>query len=341
LTKLNKNNVYFFIGLSLLIVLFDLVMVNSALYSENDRVLTIGVSLDFIVVIPLLLYFLIFRKANKSILSMLPFALLGYLALILVMPEQGRQSIEIIKYFLIPLELAFVGYGIYKIITHFRSNRLIDSHPIETMRNSMDTALGSSKISSWLVHDLSVWYYAFFSWRKKPYVRGDSASFSYHTESNWLVIVMVVSKLLIMEGAVIHILLMQWSHLAAWILSLGNLYIVFALIADYRAMRLNPILVSGRQLRLQYGIQMTAYIDMDNIESVTFIKFEPLTDEELKTAFTPIAIEPNVLIRFKSKVSVIRLFGMRQHVDRIYVFVDKPREFQVACREFVDGHNEI
>ncbi len=124
---------------------------------------------------------------------------------------------------------------------------------------------------------------------------------------------------------------MQWSHTVAWVLSLGSIYVIILLIADYRAMCLNPILVSKQEIRIQYGIQMLSYIDIDNIESISMIKFENLTKEDLKTTFTPLVIEPNVLIRLKSNISVIRLFGKRQMVDQIYLFLDKPLEFQVEC----------
>lgn len=73
--KLYKNNVSYFIGVSLFIILFDLVIVNSVLFKENDQLLTIGISIDFVVVIPLLLYFLIYRNLNKKIIAILPFAL--------------------------------------------------------------------------------------------------------------------------------------------------------------------------------------------------------------------------------------------------------------------------
>jgi len=323
-------------GISLFIILFDLAVVKSVPFKENDPLLVIGISLDFVVIIPLLLYFLVYRKLDKKMISILPFALLGYIAVMLLIPPAGQGPLEIVKYILIPLELLFLGYEIYKIyqiVLHYRNRMTRDSHPIETLRTSLEANFRHAKLTSLLVHDASVFYYALFAWRKKPYVRPDSASFSYHINSSWLITVLILSKMLIIEGALLHILLMQWSHIAAWLLSLGNIYVILLLVADYRAMRLNPILVSDHQIKMQYGIQMFSFIDKEHIESISVVNNVQLTKNDLKTSFTPIAIEPNVVIQLKNKMSVTRLFGKRQMVDRIYLFIDKPHEFQAECQK--------
>ncbi|RUT31770.1 hypothetical protein EJP77_10310 [Paenibacillus zeisoli] len=339
MSKLFRNNMSYFIGVSLFIILFDLVVVKSVLAKENDQLLSIGVTLDFVVVIPLLLYFLIYRQRNKKIIAVLPYALIGYIALALTLPHTSQGTLDIVKYTLIPMELTFLCYEIFKIYQiaiNFRRNFTAGSHPIETLRRSLEAIFNSSKITSLLVHDASVFYYALLSWGKKPYLRNGTTSFSYHTKSSWLITILILSKVLLIEGACIHLLIMQWSHIAAWVLSLGNIYIIILFIADYRAMCLNPILVSQQDIRLQYGIQMSSYIDIDNIESVSVIKSGGLAQKDLKTSITPLIIEPNVLVRLKSKITVIHLFGKRQIVDQVYLFLDNPREFQEECQNLME-----
>ncbi|MBH5319630.1 hypothetical protein I6N90_17680 [Paenibacillus sp. GSMTC-2017] len=313
------------------------------MFIENDQLLTIGISLDFVVVLPLLLYFFFFRKQNITIISALPFALVGYLGLVLIIPATGQETLEVIKYILIPLEIMLVLYQLRKIfqaVLTSRRSRLTNAHPIETLRESLGTSFKHSTFASLIAHELSVFYYAVLSWRKKPYLRTGFTSFSYHTESNWLITILLLSKILLIEGAVAHILLMQWSHIAAWVLTFGNVYIIITMIADYRATRLNPILLSENEMRVQYGLQMIAYVDSHNVESVSLISNKTLTKEQLKTSFTPIATEPNVHIQLKNSVTVIRMFGKRQIVDNIYLFLDKPREFQLECHSFMDKHTQ-
>ncbi|WP_433945159.1 hypothetical protein [Paenibacillus sp. SN-8-1] len=342
--KLFRNNMSYFIGVSLFIILFDLVVVKSLLAKKDDQLLSIAVTLDFVVVIPLLLYFLVYRKRNKKFIAVLPYALIGYIALALTLPGTSQGTLEIVKYTLIPIELMFLCYEIYKvyqIAVNFRRNFTAGSHPIETLRRSLEATFKGPKITSLLVHDASVFYYALLSWRKKPYLRNGSSSFSYHTKSSWLITILMLSKVLIIEGVCVHLLLMQWSHIAAWVLSLGNIYIIVLFIADYRAMRLNPILVSQQDIRIQYGIQMSSYMDIDNIESVSVIKSGELAQKDLKASIMPLIIEPNVLIRLKSKITVIHLFGKRQIVDQVYLFLDNPHEFQVECQKLMDQSHHI
>ncbi|UKS27815.1 hypothetical protein LOZ80_02340 [Paenibacillus sp. HWE-109] len=334
-----KSSFIYFLCASLFVYLIDLVLVRSALYTEHNQILTIGFALDFVVVLPILLYFLIYRKINKSIISILPFALLGYFALQLFIPAKGQGTLDWVKYLLIPLELTFLSYEIYKLhqlITHFRRNHFNNAHPLETLRKSMEQSFPHSKIAPFLIHELSLLYYAIFAWRKKPYLQPDTAAFRYHTNSNWLITILILSKILLIEGACVHILFMQWSSIVAWILSIGNLYIILILVADYRAMCLNPILVSKQVIRLQYGLQLSSYIETTNIESVSVIASKQITKDRMNTSFIPLVVEPNLRIQLKNANLVIRLFGKRQLVDQIYLFVDNPHEFRNACLYFME-----
>ncbi|MCR8658992.1 hypothetical protein [Paenibacillus endoradicis] len=340
--KRYKKNVNYFIGLSLLIILCDFFIVKSSLLQDNNQLLSMALVLDFVVVIPLLLYFLIYRKLSKKFISVLPYCLVGYIALMLLLPQSSQTEIEVVKYIIIPLELAFISYEIYKfsqIIITYRRNRSTDSHPIETLAKSIEENFKNSKLAALLIHEISVCYYIFLAWRKKTYTQAEATSFSCHTNSSWFVIVLFLCKLLIIEGALIHIVLMQWSHIAAWIISLGNVYLILWFIADYREMTLNPILIFKHKIRIQYGLQMLAYIDIDNIESVSMMNYEKIPNNELKTAFIPLAIEPNILITLNNTIKISRMFGRRQLVDRIYLFIDKPREFQIQCNSSIESNN--
>ncbi|OPA77416.1 hypothetical protein BVG16_13225 [Paenibacillus selenitireducens] len=334
--KLYKHNFSYFIAMSMVIILFDLAILQSILYREHEQILTLGITLDFVVVLPLLLYFFIYRRLNKKIVSILPFVLVGYIAVVLLVPDPGQKTLEIVKYMLIPMELLFLSYGMYRIYQTIKNDKQHlseNSHPIETLRRSLEATFIPSKIASLFVHDVSIFYYAIFAWRKKPYIRDGSSAYSYHKNSSWLITVLMVSKIMLIEGIGAHLLLMQWSHPVAWILSIGNIYIMILLLADYRAMCLNPLLVTEHEIRIQYGLQMSLYLDRSYIESVSMIKYEKLSKSECKTSVIPLVVEPNVCIRLKDHVTVMGLFGKSKRVDHIYLFLDKPHEFQMECQE--------
>ncbi|MBP2000827.1 hypothetical protein J2Z69_001858 [Paenibacillus shirakamiensis] len=232
----------------------------------------------------------------------------------------------------------FIGYELYvasRIIRNFRRDRSVHSHPMDTLRKALEHAFPSSKMIPLLIHDISMLYYVLWAWRKSPYLQKGSRSFHYHTQSTWLITIMILSKVLLIEGIGLHFLLMQWSGILAWIVSLGNVYLIILLIADYRAMCLNPILVSPQQIRVQYGIQLYAVIDIENIESVTRIQYKKLSKKDAKTTFLPEVIEPNIRIQFKSEFMITRLFGRRQAIDQMYLFLDDPLEFEQECSTII------
>jgi len=332
----DSRHLWLILGLCSFILLFDLTMARIPLYFDNTTLMNVGITLDYMVVIPALLYFFVFRRQKRSLAPILVFSILGYVALRLILPNIEQGITRHLAFVLIPLELMLVAYEgriLYRIIIHVRQNRTAHSHPIDVLRNSIQSTLPNTKITSFLLHDLSIFYYALLAWKTRPFEKRDATSFRYHKESNWFILTLMISKILLIEGIAIHLLVMQWSHPAAWLLSIGNIYMILLLIADYRAMCLNPILVGGDILRMQYGIQMHAIVDIEQIESVSLVQSVNLSKMEQQTAFTPLAVEPNVKIELKQPQTVLRLFGKKQSVQQIYLFVDEPRTFQQACED--------
>ncbi|MEI7024488.1 hypothetical protein [Paenibacillus sp. y28] len=331
--QLRKNHLLFAILACLFIFCFDAAAIRYTPFQHDIQWLSIGIALDFVLVIPLLLYFLALRKHKKSVLWIIPFALAGYAALHAVLPASAQPILTFLMYALIPLELLFLGYETVKLvqfIRRFKARRIHGAAPLDTIRQSVASELGSSKWTALLSHDVSVFYLAFLAWRNSPYVRTNSVAFTTHIHSNYFIIVLVLSKILLIEGIAIHLLLMHWSHLAAWLISLGNVYLIALLLADYRALQLNPILVSNEGLHIQYGLQLSVDLQQQQIESISVVSPASLDKNELNAAFTPIAVEPNVRICLTAKTAISGWFGVQRKVDRLYLHIDRPHEFARA-----------
>lgn len=260
-----------------------------------------------------------------------------------MMPNSVQGTLDVVKYILIPIEVAFISYIMYSVIMNIRKTRqssLEKVHPIEALRGSLDTTFNHSKMVPVLAYELSLLYYALFSWKMKPYSRSGSSSFSYHINSGALIVVLFASKLLLLEGALVHILLTQWSHMVAWLISFGNLYIILMLISEIRAMYINPILISDKGMTIRYGNQMLAEIKGETIESVSAIKFDKLSKEQLKSSFTPLFTEPNIFIQLNTPITVMGAYGVRKKVDQIYLFLDQPQEFIQKSNTIIVKQNE-
>lgn len=326
-----RRSIGYFALLCFVIVVADLFIVHSAIFEGNNQYLTIGIALDLVVVIPLLMYFLIIRKLKKKITVLLPVALLGYMSLLFIIPDSGQNIVEIVKFVVLPMEIIIFSYVIvksYRAMRYNRQQQAVQVNAIEQLRGYLEQVYGHSRLVKLFVHELSVIYYSIFAWRTKHYAQVDSQAYSYHKHSNWLITILFLCKILMIEGVCIHILLMQWSHLAAWLLTIGNIYVVLLLIADYRAMCLNPIIVTKETIDLTYGLQMKANIAISEIDSISVIQYERLSKEKMKTSIVPLVVEPNVLIRLKADRPIETMLGRLQMVDEIYLFVDSPQALQ-------------
>ncbi len=324
-------------ALVLLIAWFDLALVQTGLFQSNLQTLTAAIALDFVVVLPLLVYFLVYRAHKKSIASILPLALAGYLILLVMLPEQSGGILEIVKYTLIPLELLYLGLVSYRLIGAFRRGRLLESHPIDAISKGADEAFGHSKASRLLAHELTVLYYALFSWRKSAGHSGRFSSFTYHESSGGLLILLILVKILLLEGIAFHFLLMQWMPLAAWLLTLSNVYVLLLLIADYRAMRLSPIVLTPERLMLRYGLKLRVSLPLEQIDCIRQATAGELSKEQLKKAVAPPTTEPNIAIHMKHPVTVTRMFGMQESVECIHLYIDEPGRFEELCRDAARG----
>ncbi|GMB08138.1 hypothetical protein EDD69_109105 [Thermolongibacillus altinsuensis] len=66
----------------------------------------------------------------------------------------------------------------------------------------------------------------------------------------------------------VHILVMQWSDIAAWIVTFFDVYFLLFLIADYRAITLSPVVLTEDKMHVQMGIRSFLELEYSNIEAI-------------------------------------------------------------------------
>ncbi|SDT27719.1 hypothetical protein SAMN05444162_3648 [Paenibacillaceae bacterium GAS479] len=319
------------------IILFDLILIQSSLYESNRSALSLAIALDFMLVLPFLLILLSKRPLRRSITMAIPIILLGYITVYLMLPPSDRTAIAPIGKIIIPLELALLT------LQAFRFGRILlrarhvgrdgkSGNPLDSIRQDIQFAFGINFVSAMLTHELSVFYSLFFSWTKTSPAPLAPTAFSTDRRSGRLVLVLIFSKLLLLEGVALHFLLHQFSPALAWITSLSNLYLILLMVADYRAMRLYPIQVAQQELRIQYGLQLVGRIKRDELLSVSRVNNLELSPEEKRSAFVPSGTDSNVMLILAQKIPITGMFGRILHLDRICLHVDEPDAFITACR---------
>ncbi|MCR8844632.1 hypothetical protein NQ117_13155 [Paenibacillus sp. SC116] len=205
-------------------------------------------------------------------------------------------------------------------------------HPMEAFHGRLTSLFGRRGVTSYLSYELAVYYYALFSWGKRSFEQHDVKSFTAHKESGWLTMVLFIIKLLVLEGLILHFFVAKWSSVFAWILSIGNVYMIIWLISDYRAMKLNPIGVSVQGIWIRLGNQLRTTLLYEQTETIEVVNNLELSGEEEKNSFIPIGPATNVHIRLKEATKVGIMLGIDRTVTDIYLTLDDPRAFVEECR---------
>jgi len=324
-----------FISLAAVILLVDSLLVCSLPLAAEDPWLAYGILFDFMIVIPFLYWFFMIRNTGKPFSRLVPMPVLGGLVAWLVLPIQMRHivwnAIWPIELLIITAEVAFLVYEIrllFRVIRRFREESRKMEDTAEAIRVSVHKEIGDGKIAAVLLHDAIFLYYLFFSWRRKPLARNhrdEPQLFTYHKNTNLWIYAAMVSKIILIESIAVHFMIQQWSSLAAWILTIADLWLLAVLWADCRAAYLQPVQVKEDRLHLRYGLRIQGDIPLVMISTINYCKDGE--DDSGKETITPILGTANVRIDLHQPVRIEGVLFLPRSVKTIYLALDEPERF--------------
>ncbi len=330
----SKRSAWLFLAAALLIFSVDFALVRTMPFAGDDLLLAYAVLADFILVIPFIYWLVLLRKTNKSITKVFMLPLLGAVAAWLILPVSMRNTvwnvIWPIELLVMSLELFLLGYEIriaYRVIRRYRQVARSEADLVEAMRISFKAELGKGKFAAVLLHDFSMIYHLLFSWKRRT-AKGDGrSSFSYHRKSSQLLYTIVITKMVVFEGVAVHLLVQQWSHWAAWILTAADVWLLALLWADWRASQLHPVRLESTHVRLRYGLRIQADVPLHAIAHVESAREYHPDATEQNTSALPLLATPNVRIALKEPMDVEGILFLPRSVTSIYVALDEPDAF--------------
>ncbi|MBO9599468.1 MAG: hypothetical protein J7559_16800 [Cohnella sp.] len=336
-----KRSSYLFFALLLLIVSADMAFIRMS-QPEEDRIVVYAVLFDFALVLPFLYWFMMMRPKGKSIVKVVPLPIVGAAAAWVALPESLRgmvwQTIWPLEAVIIAAELALVGYELriaIRFIRHFRAAAKHEPNTAESLRIAMAEGFGKGKMAGLLLHDFLMLYYLFFSWGSKRKFAAESSvsRFTYHRTTNRTLYAALITKIIVLEGFAMHLLLQQWSHWAAWIMTIADAWLLALIWADNRASRLQPIRLDGRMLKLRYGLQIQADIPLAAIANIACAtEFHPDRQQQKESAVALLSAS-NVRIEFSQPLQIEGLLFQARTVTCIYLAVDDPKAFAQQVNE--------
>jgi len=339
---MTRPPLYRYLPIILLILLVD----SSILLfhpSANDKLLAYAVVFDLVIVVPLLYVWFYVRSGTKPLWTALPLPIIGAALAWVLLPQEHKAIALQAELFLLPIEaglLLFEGRLLIKAFRSYRTLRHTEVDRFEALRTLVQQKLGKGKPASLLLHDLTALMAIAGSWGVRARAErqmitdaatsdvsdSDGAVFTYHRESSRVVYAALFTKILLIEGFLVHLLVMQWSTLAAWILTVFDLWLLFYIWADCRLSLIRPIRLTSHTLHLRCGLQIQADIPLASIESIQYAMSFEIPKEEQATSASLVG-SANIRIQLREPLPITSMLFMPLTVSTIYLTMDQPKPF--------------
>ena len=327
--KKSIHHYFIVFGLPLLLLAFLIILVSSSVFQANPTGLSIGITLDFIITIPLV-YFLLIRKKEIPEITVVSVFVLCVLVASAVLPMEHQYLLTQIKTIAIPLvELGVIAFVLIKarrIIGDFKKKKNQKIDFFDALKITCSAAL-PNRIGKILATEIAVVYYAFNFLGKKEIAENE---FTYFEKSGIKATVWVFIMLIFVETGVTHLLVERWNSTVAWVLAFLSLYTCLQVFALLRSMdhRLISINKEERLLSLKYGFFNQTTIKIDEIEQVEINK-RSLPEDKSIVQFSPLGMldTHNVIIRLKSEHVLNRIYGLEKKYTAIAIYVDEKEKF--------------
>jgi len=315
-------------GFPLLIIASMIVIAKSKLFKLNPEVLSIGITADLLFTVPFI-YFLLIRKKNIPKITVLSFFILGIVATTFIIPKEHQLFLAQIKTWFLPVieigVFTFVLFRVRKILKSYGVHKKEGNDFFATLKIACKEIL-PEKIAILLTMEIAVLYYGFISWKKKK-LRDNE--FSYHKNSGTITVLIALILIIAIETCVLHILLIKWSMVAAWIVSGLSIYSGIQIFGFLKSISKRPFLIEKNTMHLRYGILNEATIDINNIESIE-ISSKPIEFNDRTRKLSPFGeLEShNMVINLKHEDTMIGLYGIKRKFKTLAFYVDKKEEFK-------------
>ncbi|WHY66895.1 hypothetical protein [Neobacillus sp. SuZ13] len=317
--------------------------------------MALGSLFDFIITIPLLVYFFIIRK-RYSLKYLLPVMLLGYGAAVIVIPHHLLSAYSFVKYILLAGEAAFFLLELYvviqllaKIPAIVKSYRKSESEfPTFTyrMKKAWDQNLKPTRVQEIFFTDVKMYYYSLFSWRRKPATL-DKRMYTYHKKTGTITLYVMLIHALVLESVGFHFLLHSWSPLVAIIALVLNVYTLLFFLAEIQAIRHCPIMITDWHLYLQVGLMKQLIIPLEEIKSIhPYDGPETLSKEEAKQVFDGGAADffkekPMFEVEFFHPLEASFIYGFKKKVTKAHLRLDEPQKFYSTLSAKINANRNV
>lgn len=207
----------------------------------------------------------------------------------------------------------------------------VASSCLENVRSARIVRFLAYSINPRIIADMateaSIFFYAFASWGRKPFVPEGARGFSYHRRNASVATLYTVFFASLVELVAVHLLLRTVAPRADIALLVVSAFGAIWILGFVRSVQLLPILVTDDSLQVRMGLIWRLDIPRTAIESIDFgrVNAPPKrTPGYLRAALG----EPNVLVTLRAPLRAHGSYGIVRDVTRVGLVIDDLKEFE-------------
>ena len=171
----------------------------------------IALPLDFMVGIPVGYYLLVVRPRRLTPITVIPVIWVGYGLSVFALGSPDAGVLSYLLAALVPVEIAIAVRECLKVAKVYKSAKKASADPMVWFKETMLYLVRKDAPASMAAAELSVWYYALLSWRKRSYVLPGEKTFSYHNAGGYMNMMLGLALAFPVEIFAVHLLISQWT----------------------------------------------------------------------------------------------------------------------------------
>ena len=282
---------------------------------------------DLMVCVPAAFYLLAVRPARLSPLLVLPVIWLGGFASLQFAAPGQPSIVPLLGLAALVVEAGVAVREARRFSRGFRAAKAATDNPLDWFSGAFSALVRNERAARMAGLELTMWYYAAFSWRRAPHVPEGCRAFSSHRQSGYVAVVGVMLGLVAIEAFAVHLMVSRFSLPAACILTALSAYTIVWMVAEARAVVLNPLLVGNGELVARWGMLARERVPLGLIAWVG--ECEPAVPRKERLDLAAMGGRA-VWIELAEPLEVRGITGKRRIVRALKVSPDEPAAFKQA-----------
>jgi hypothetical protein len=293
-------------------------ILHSSWFADDATLFSAAISIDLTITATLLVWWLGVHRAGWPRWTIGATIGAGLLTARTALPDTDVVTVLIGIWVI--AELALVTLAIARLRTVIRIARgHHGAGPIAALVAGLSAARVPARIAELIATDAIVLWLGITGW-----FRRSRAGLTMHRTNGWALIIGVFLALIVVEAALVHLVVVEWSVLVAWILTGSSIYAALWFGADLHVLRLYPLRVDREHVHLALGIRWRAEIPRAAITSIEDVREAP------KGAFDAGLGGANLVLHLDREVELRGLFGIRRRATAIALTLDDAAALRAA-----------